>query len=98
MRCTLVLFHFSYSHWLNRLNKILTQQLPAEMQADQAFMASLQSSDKQKIAALMQQYLFSHTEIFKKFTQDKDFQRRYKEFVFDALWAAGSGGMPMPGL
>jgi len=23
--------------------------------------------------------------IFKKFTQDKDFQRRYKEFVFDTL-------------
>ena len=25
------------------------------------------------------------TEIYKKFTQDKDFQRRYKEFVFDTL-------------
>jgi len=33
----------------------------------------------------MEEYLFSQTEIFKKFTQDKDFQRRYKEFIFDTL-------------
>jgi type I restriction enzyme R subunit len=34
----------------------------------------------------MQQYLFSQTEIYKKFTEDKDFQRKYKEFIFDLLW------------
>ncbi len=38
-----------------------------------------------KLEELMQQYLFTQTEIFKKFTQDKDFQRRYKEFMFDLL-------------
>ena len=26
------------------------------------------------------------TEIFKKFSTDQDFQRRYKEFIFDTLW------------
>lgn len=34
----------------------------------------------------MRQYLFTQTEIFKKFSTDKDFQRRYKEFIFDTLW------------
>lgn len=42
------------------------------------------TTDK-KLEELMQQYLFTQTEIFKKFTQDKDFQRRYKEFMFDLL-------------
>lgn len=42
------------------------------------------SSDK-KLEELMQQHLFTQTEIYKKF-QDPDFQRRYKEFIFDALW------------
>ncbi len=37
----------------------------------------------------MQQYLFTQTEIFKKFSTDQDFQRRYKEFIFDTLWMQG---------
>lgn len=88
----------------DKVNKILTEQLPAEMQADADTVNAMKYSDKQnakiysdkKIEELMQQYLFSHTEIFKKFTQDKDFQRRYKEFIFDTLWAAGNPNKPMP--
>ena len=33
----------------------------------------------------MQQYLFTQTEIFKRFTSDNDFNRQYKEFIFDTL-------------
>ena len=40
-----------------------------------------------KVEELMQQYLFTQTEIFKRFSTDQDFQRRYKEFIFDTLWA-----------
>jgi len=43
------------------------------------------SSDK-KVEELMQRYLFTRTEIFKKFSTDPNFQRRYKEFIFDTLW------------
>lgn len=88
----------------DKVNKILTEQLPAEMKADADTINAMKYSDKQnakiysdkKIEEMMQQYLFSHTEIFKKFTQDKDFQRRYKEFIFDTLWVAGNAGKPMP--
>ena len=88
----------------DKVNKILTEQLPAEMKADGDTINTMKYSDKQnakiysdrKIEEMMQQYLFSHTEIFKKFTQDKDFQRRYKEFIFDTLWAAGNPNKPMP--
>jgi hypothetical protein len=68
------------------------------MQADEEMMNTMKHSDKQnakiysdrKITELIQQYVFTHTEIFKKFTQDSDFQRRYKEFIFDRLWKKNS--------
>lgn len=77
----------------DKVRKILTEQLPNEMKANKEIMDAVKYSDKQnakitsdkKLEEMMQQYLFSQTEIFKKFTQDKDFQRRYKEFIFDTL-------------
>jgi type I restriction enzyme, R subunit len=83
--------------WTNKdkVNQILTQQIPADMKADLKVIDAITtspdrqnakiSSDK-KLEELMQQYLFTQTEIFKKFSTDKDFQRQYKEFIFDALW------------
>jgi len=79
----------------DKVNQFLTQQLPSEMKKDELTMKAItESPDKQnakissdnKVDELMQQYLFTQTEIFKKFSTDKDFERRYKEFVFDTLW------------
>lgn len=79
----------------DKVNEILTQQIPADMKADSKTMDAITTSpDKQnakissdkKVDELMQQYLFTQTEIFKKFSTDQDFQRRYKEFIFDTLW------------
>jgi type I restriction enzyme R subunit len=82
----------------DKVNKFLMEQVPADIFADKNLVDSISvskdnhdrqnakiTSDK-KLDEVMQQYLFTQTEIFKKFTQDKDFQRRYKEFVFDLLW------------
>lgn len=77
----------------DKVKQILTQQLPDEMKANKDIMDAIKYSDKQnakissdkKLEELIQQYLFSQTEIFKKFTTDKDFQRRYKEFIFETL-------------
>ncbi|MCW0482734.1 type I restriction endonuclease subunit R [Gaoshiqia sediminis] len=84
----------------DKVRKILTEQLPAEMKASKEIMDAIQHSDRQnakissdnKIEELMQQYLFTQTEIFKKFTTDKDFERRYKEYIFDMLIATKAGG------
>lgn len=82
----------------DKVNEILTKQIPADMKADSKIMDAINTSpDKQnakissdkKVEELMQQYLFTQTEIFKKFSTDKDFQRRYKEFIFDTLWKQG---------
>jgi len=79
----------------DKVNKFLTEQLPAEMKADKRVMDAITTSpDKQnakissdkKVEELMHQYLYTQTEIFKKFSTDRDFQRRYKEFIFDTLW------------
>jgi type I restriction enzyme R subunit len=79
----------------DKVNQFLTQQLPSEMQKDELTMKAITNSpDKQnakissdnKVDELMQQYLFSQTEIYRKFTTDPDFERRYKEFIFDAVW------------
>ena len=82
----------------DKVNQILTKQIPADMKADSKVMDAITtspdrqnakiSSDK-RLEELMQQYLFTQTEIFKKFSSDKDFQRRYKEFIFDSLWQKG---------
>ncbi len=83
--------------WTNqdKVNEILTQQIPADMKKDERIMDAITTSpDKQnakissdkKVEELMQQYLFTQTEIYKKFSTDHDFQRRYKEFIFDTIW------------
>lgn len=77
----------------DKVRQILTEQLPSEMKANQEIMDAVKHSDRQnakissdkKLEEVMQQYLFSQTEIFKRFTEDQDFQRRYKEFIFDTL-------------
>lgn len=84
----------------DKVNEILTQQIPADMKADFKTMDEIITSpDKQnaklssdrKVDELMQQYLFTQTEIYKRFSKDKDFQRRYKEFIFDTLYTQGKG-------
>ena len=78
----------------DKVNEILTQQIPADMKADIEIMENITNSDKQnaKISSdkgldnLMAKYLHTQTEIFKRFKSDKDFERRYKEFIFDTLW------------
>ena len=82
----------------DKANEILTQQIPANMKMDERIMDAINtspdrqnakiSSDK-KVEELMQQYLLTQTEIYKKFATDQDFQRRYKEFVFDTLFQQG---------
>jgi len=79
----------------DKVNKILKEQIPADMKADAEIMKDIANSpDKQnakissdkKLSDLMQKYLHTQTEIYRKFTSDKNFQESYKKFIFDALW------------
>ena len=77
----------------DKVRKILSEDIPNELKANSDTMQTIQSSDQQnakiasdrKLAGFMQKLLFTHTEIYKKFTDDPDFKSRYEDFIFDIL-------------
>ena len=72
----------------------LTQQLPAEFAKDQNTMNAVKNSDKQnakitsdkKVDELMQDVIFTYSDLYKKFTDETDFKRQVLDFVFDKIW------------
>ena len=77
----------------DKVHKILTEHIPHDLKANSDTMQTIQNSDRQnakiasdrKLAEFMQALLFTHTEIYKKFTDDSDFKSRYEDFIFDIL-------------
>ena len=78
----------------DKVNQILTQEIPQSLQADGDMLNTMKNSDRQnakialdkKLQEVMQNLMFTHTEIFKKFVDDDSFQKRYQEFIFDVMW------------
>lgn len=87
---------FGINNWSDddKVKNFLFQQLPADLAKDQATVNAVQNSDKQnakitsdkKVEDLMQDVIFTYTELYKKFTDDADFKRQYLDFVFDKIW------------
>jgi type I restriction enzyme R subunit len=90
---------FGIDNWTNddKVKRFLFEQLPADMAKDQATQNAIRNSDRQnakitsdkKVEDLMQDIIFTYTDLYKKFTDDPDFKRQYLEFVFDKLWKTG---------
>lgn len=86
--------HFGDITWTDsdKAIKFLTVELPQNMRENAEFMKNIAASDRQnakivsdkQVEILMQQHLFNQTEVYKKFSE-VDFQRRYKEFIFELL-------------
>ncbi|MBN2896133.1 MAG: type I restriction endonuclease subunit R [Campylobacterales bacterium] len=78
----------------DKVNQILTQDIPQSLQSDGAMLNTMKNSDRQnakialdkRLQEVMQNLMFTHTEIFKKFVDDDSFQKRYQEFIFDVMW------------
>ncbi|MDN5360899.1 MAG: type restriction enzyme subunit, partial [Thermotogaceae bacterium] len=55
---------------------------------------SIKNSDKEnakitsdeKVMKLMQNLVFTHSGLYRKFCSDQNFKKRYQEFVFDILF------------
>lgn len=87
---------FGINNWTDddKVKNFLFQQLPADLAKDQATVNAVQNSDKQnakitsdkKVEDLMQDVIFTYTDLYKKFTDDTDFKRQYLDFVFDKIW------------
>jgi type I restriction enzyme R subunit len=77
----------------DKVDEILTQQIPDRIKKDQRLIDNISASDREnakdlsdkKLDEVMQQYLFTQTEIYRKFLNDHDFKRRYEDFIFDTL-------------
>lgn len=81
--------------------QVLVVQIPGKMEADAETLESIKNSDKDnaritsdgKVDDLMETLLYTQTEIYKKYKTDPDFQKRYKEFVFEAMWYKTGGSV-----
>lgn len=78
----------------DKVNQILTKEIPGQLGIDISIQETIQNSDRQnakvsmdkKLLDVMQGLMFSHTEIYKKFVDDPDFKNRYQDFIFDIMW------------
>lgn len=81
----------------DKVNEILTKQIPDDIKKDAKLMNNIIYSDRKdakelsdkKVDYLMQQYLSTQIEIYKKFSTDSEFKKRYEDFVFDTITQQG---------
>ena len=87
---------FGIDNWTDddKVKAFLFEQLPADLARDVATQNAVKNSDKQnakitadkKVEDLMQDVIFTYTDLYKKFSDDADFKRQYLDFVFDKVW------------
>ena len=87
---------FGIDNWTDddKVKNFLFEQLPADLARDIATQNAVKNSDKQnakitadkKVEDLMQDVIFTYTDLYKKFSDDTDFKRQYLDFVFDKIW------------
>ena len=88
---------FGIDNWTDddKVKLFLFKQLPAELAKDIATQNAVKNSDRQnakitadkKVEDLMQDVIFTYTDIYKKFSDDADFKRQYLDFVFEKVWS-----------
>ncbi|MCT3921674.1 type I restriction endonuclease subunit R [Elizabethkingia anophelis] len=87
---------FGIDNWTDddKVKAFLFAQLPADFAKDEETVNAVKNSDKQnakitsdrKVEDLMQDVIFTYTDLYKKFTDDADFKRQYLDFVFEKIW------------
>ena len=89
---------YGINNWTDndKVKRFLFEQLPADLAKDEATVNAVKNSDKQnakitsdkKVEDLMQDVIFTYTDLYKKFSDDQDFKRQYLDFVFHKLWSS----------
>lgn len=78
---------------------ILTKEIPDRLEANLNGLEAIKNSDKSNardesnnlVREVMLDLMLTNTGIFKKYSDDSDFQSRYQEFIFDLLWSKMKG-------
>ncbi|GJM33173.1 MAG: hypothetical protein DHS20C18_21740 [Saprospiraceae bacterium] len=79
---------------------ILAVQIPEFAQQKEEEIKYIINSDKEnaKLASdelvkkVMSALMYEHTDLFKKFSKDEAFKRKYQDFMFDLIWTNKDGG------
>ena len=87
---------FGIDNWSDddKIKEFLFEQLPKDFIQDIDTVNAVKNSDKQnakitsdkKVEDLMQDVIFTYTDLYKKFTDAPDFKRQYLDYVFDKIW------------
>lgn len=93
---------FGNIDWIkdDKVRKVMFEQIPEQLQQDEKTMQTIRNSRKEtaritsdeKVAELVQDFIFTSSDFYKMFVDNADFKRQYLEFIFDKLWRkAGEG-------
>ena len=80
----------------DKIGKVIAEEIPAKVAADQAYQNAMQNSDKQNariehdkaLQRVIVEMLTDHTELFKQFMDNPSFKKWLSDNVFGATWKA----------
>ena len=90
----------------DKIHKVIMEELPAKVAANQAYKNAMANSDKQNakiehdkaLAHAMNELLADHTELFKQFSDNESFRQGVTEMIFAMTYmAAAAGRQPRAG-
>jgi type I restriction enzyme R subunit len=78
----------------DKINKVITEEIPAKVAADKAYQNAMKNSDKQNariehdiaLKKVLVSLLSDHTELFKQFSENPAFQKWLADTVFTATY------------
>ena len=92
---------------LDKIEKVIAEELPAKVAGDRAYQNAMANSDQQNariehdnaLERAMTELLADHTELFKQFSDNESFRRWLSEMVFAATYVGASthAGTPRVG-
>ena len=88
----------------DKIEKVITEELPAKVAANQAYKNAMANSDKQNariehdkaLAHAMNELLADHTELFKQFSDNESFRQWVTEMSFAMTYMAAAAGRQSP--
>ncbi|CEN93007.1 type I restriction endonuclease subunit R [Paraclostridium sordellii] len=73
---------------------ILMKQIPESMKKDIDMVDAINNSDEENakdisdeaVTDIMRRFMFTHTQIYKKFSNDENFSKEYRNYIFDNIY------------
>ncbi len=89
----------------DKIEKVITEELPAKVAEDKAYKNAIANSDKQNariehdraLQKAMVEMVADHTELFKQFSDNESFRRWLSEMIFAATYLGAAGAASKPG-